>query len=207
MTLKDSNTEEKILEAAKTAFMTHGLYGARMQDIANNAGINKALLHYYFRSKEKLFDHVFEGALSKYFQQMLVFSDTSLPVEQRIHKYIDNIIDFLSEYPQMAMFIIKEISMNPEVFHEKVKTLKPSNGRSLLVLLKESMVTGEVPPHIDPVIFITNLHSLCSYPFLASPIFKSMCRAAELDWEDPNNEKLKNSVKEFVSFKLRKSEQ
>jgi TetR/AcrR family transcriptional regulator len=135
MTLKDSNTEEKILEAAKTAFMTHGLYGARMQDIANNAGINKALLHYYFRSKEKLFDHIFEGALSKYFEQMQVFSDTSLPIEERLYRYIDNVIDFLSEYPQMAMFIIKEISTNPEVFHEKVKLIKREKGVSLLALL------------------------------------------------------------------------
>jgi TetR/AcrR family transcriptional regulator len=204
MTLKDSNTEQKIIEAAKTSFMTHGLYGARMQDIANNAGINKALLHYYFRSKEKLFDHVFEGALSKYFQQMLIFSDTSMPIEARIHRYIDNMIDFLSEYPQMAMFIIKEISMNQEVFYEKVKHLKPNNGRSLLAVMQEGIASGELPDKLDPVIFITNLHSLCSYPFLASPIFKAMCRAIPIAWEDPNNEKLKASVKDFVTYKLHK---
>ena len=63
MGLKDSTTEEKVLEAAKEVFMKYGLYGARMQDIADTAGINKALLHYYFRSKEKLFDAVFDGAL------------------------------------------------------------------------------------------------------------------------------------------------
>ena len=91
MQLKEKNTEEKILEAAKTAFMKHGLYGAKMQDIANEAGINKALLHYYFRNKEKLFDQVFEGALSKYFEQMLVFSDTSIPVLERLFKYVDNV--------------------------------------------------------------------------------------------------------------------
>ena len=61
MGLKDSTTEEKILEAAKEVFMKYGLYGARMQDIADTAGINKALLHYYFRSKEKLFDAVWCG--------------------------------------------------------------------------------------------------------------------------------------------------
>ncbi|NBX80818.1 MAG: TetR/AcrR family transcriptional regulator, partial [Flavobacteriales bacterium] len=70
MKLKDSNTEVKIMEAAKVVFMKYGLYGARMQDIADTAGINKALLHYYFRNKEKLFDQVFDGALSKYFEQM-----------------------------------------------------------------------------------------------------------------------------------------
>lgn len=205
MKLKDSNTEERILEAAKTAFMTHGLYGARMQDIADHAGINKALLHYYFRSKEKLFDQVFEGALSRYFEQMLVFGDTSLPIRDRIFKYIDNIIDFLSEYPQMAMFIIKEISLDPELFYERVQHLKGKGVRLMTVLL-EGMEKGEISP-LDPVIFITNLHSLCSYPFVAAPIFKAICKSSQLEWSDPNNEKLKTSVKEFVSFKLRKPEQ
>ena len=126
--LKAQPTEDKILEAAKEVFMKYGLYGARMQDIADTAGINKALLHYYFRSKEKLFDKIFEGALVKYFQQMDVLSDSSLPIKQRVFKYIDNIIDFYAEYPQMSMFIIKEISINPEIFKEKVSVAKNKKG-------------------------------------------------------------------------------
>src|ERR1039458_1693766 len=109
-------SEERILDAAKVVFMKFGLYGARMQDIADSAGINKALLHYYFRSKEKLFDKVFSGALSKYFQQMEVISDSSQPILQRLYKYIDNIFSFFAEYPQMTMFIIKEIGLNPALF-------------------------------------------------------------------------------------------
>ena len=201
MKLIDSNTEEKILEAAKAVFMAHGLYGARMQDIANKAGINKALLHYYFRNKEKLFDQVFEGALAKYFEQIQVFSDISLPIKERIFKYIENIIDFLSEYPQMAMFIIKEISINPELFHQKVIHLKKEKGVTLVALLQSGMETGEVPK-LDAVMFLINLHSLCSYPFLAAPIFKTICVKSGIDWADPNNEKLKASVKEFVTVKL-----
>jgi len=201
MKLIDSNTEEKILEAAKAVFMAHGLYGARMQDIADKAGINKALLHYYFRNKEKLFDQVFEGALSKYFEQMQAFSETNLPIVERLFKYIDNIVDFLSEYPQMAMFIIKEISINPELFHEKVVHLKREKGVALIPMLQGGMDSGEIPS-IDPVIFMINLHSLCSYPFLASPIFKTICSRSGIDWSDPNNEKLKTSVKEFVTDKL-----
>src|ERR1035437_4410119 len=124
MAKSKDTTEDKILSAAKDIFMKYGLYGARMQDIADTAGINKALLHYYFRSKEKLFDKVFEGALEKYFQQMDVFSDSSMLVKQRLFKYIDNIFAFLTEYPQMSMFIIKEISEEPELFREKVAAIK-----------------------------------------------------------------------------------
>lgn len=204
MKLINSNTEEKILEAAKEVFMKYGLYGARMQDIADTAGINKALLHYYFRSKEKLFDQVFEGALSKYFDNMNIFSETSIPLIERIFKYIDNIIDFLSEYPQMSMFIIKEISINPELFKVKVMELKRDKGSRLIVLLNEAIAQGEVP-EIDPVIFLMNLHSLCAYPFLAAPIFQTIVANNTTSWSDPNNLKLKQSVKEFVEFRLSKN--
>ena len=203
MQLKEKNTEEKILEAAKTAFMKHGLYGAKMQDIANEAGINKALLHYYFRNKEKLFDQVFEGALSKYFEQMLVFSDTSIPVIERLFKYVDNVIDFFSEYPQMSMFIIKEISINQELFYEKVKNIKKDKGIHLIALLKEGMEKKEIP-EIDPTVLMINIHSLCAYPFLASPIFKAIEKSCSISFQDEENQKLKNSVKEFIAFKLTK---
>ena len=202
MELKEKNTEEKILEAAKSAFMKHGLYGAKMQDIANEAGINKALLHYYFRNKEKLFDEVFEGALSKYFEQMLVFSDTSIPVIERLFIYVDNIIDFFSEYPQMSMFIIKEISINPELFYIKVQNIKKDKGVHLIALLNEGMQNKEIP-EIDPTVLMMNIHSLCAYPFLASPIFKAIEKSSGISFEDEENQKLKNSVKEFISFKLK----
>jgi AcrR family transcriptional regulator len=204
MQLKDQKTEEKIIQAAKIAFMKYGLYGARMQDIADQAGINKALLHYYFRNKEKLFDYVFDGALSSYFEQMLVFSDTSLPIIERINKYIDNIITFLSEYPQMSMFIIKEISVNQELFYEKVKQLKKGNGVHLLSLLQDGIASGELKM-VDPIVFMMNIHSLCAYPFIASPIFNAIIQGSGVAFDDSDNEKLKKSVKEFVSYKLTKS--
>lgn len=200
MGLKDSTTEEKILEAAKEVFMKYGLYGARMQDIADTAGINKALLHYYFRSKEKLFDAVFDGALEKYFAQMTVIGDKSMPIKERLMQYVDNMFDFFTEYPQMSMFIIKEISINPEMFHEKVKQLK--NQRSLLIpTLEEAFAQNEIKT-FDPVIFMVNLHSLCAYPFLASPLYKVILKKHGYNWEVEAKENVKQSVKEFISFKF-----
>ncbi len=200
MGLKDSTTEEKILEAAKEVFMKYGLYGARMQDIANTAGINKALLHYYFRSKEKLFDAVFDGALEKYFSQMTVFGDTSLPIKERLMQYVDNVFNFFSEYPHMSIFIIKEISINPEMFHEKVKHMK--NQRSLLIpALEEAFEKGEIQ-RFDPVLFMVNLHSMCAYPFLASPLYKVMLKKYGYEWDGDAKDQIKQSVKEFISFKF-----
>jgi len=200
MGLKDSTTEEKILEAAKDIFMKYGLYGARMQDIADTAGINKALLHYYFRSKEKLFDAVFDGALEKYFSQMTVIGDKSLPIKERLMQYVDNMFEFFTEYPQMSMFIIKEISINPEMFHEKVKHMK--NQRALLIpTLEEAFANNEIKS-FDPVLFMVNLHSLVAYPFLASPLYKVMLKKYGYEWGGEAKDKIKESVKEFISFKF-----
>ncbi len=202
--LGDNSTEEKILDAAKEVFMKHGLYGARMQDIADTAGINKALLHYYFRNKEKMFDKVFDGALAKFFEQLDVFSNNELSVKKRLFIYIDNIIEFYAEYPQMSMFIIKEIGNNPEIFKEKVHVAKKNKTLRLIHVLEDAMKNGEIKK-IDSAMFMINLQSLCSFPFLASPMFKYSLKAQGKDWEkDFNSEKLKQSVKNYVEFTLGK---
>ena len=197
MKLKDANTEVRIMEAAKVVFMKYGLYGARMQDIADTAGINKALLHYYFRNKEKLFDQVFDGALSKYFEQMEVIHDESLPILDRVLIYVDQIMDFLSEYPQMSMFIIKEISINEAMFKEKVHKIKRNKNGNILSILEKGKKNGSIP-EIDSVLFLIHLHSLCTYPFLAAPIFKVITENSKVAFNDSGNIKLKQSVKDYV---------
>ncbi len=200
--LKDTSTEEKILEAAKEVFMKYGLYGARMQDIADKAGINKALLHYYFRNKEKLFDKIFEGALSKFFEQLDVFSNNTLPLKKRIFIYIDNIVDFYAEYPQMSLFIIKEIGNNPEVLKQKITAVKKNKSIGLVKVLEEAMKTEQIKK-FDTTLFMINIQSLCSFPFLASPMFKHSLKAQGKDWDkDFSAEKLKQSVKKFIEISL-----
>jgi hypothetical protein len=202
--LVDISTEEKILDSAKEVFMEYGLYGARMQDIADRAKINKALLHYYFRTKEKLFDKVFESALSKYFEAMEVFENNSLPIIKRLYIYIDNIIDFYSEYPQMSMFIIKEIGNNPELIRQKIQAAKKNKSVRLIQVLEDGIKSKEIKK-IDVAMFMINLQSLCSYPFLASPMFKHSLKAHGKEWEkDFSTAKLKQTVKEFVENTLSK---
>ncbi len=202
--LTDASTEEKILEAAKQVFMKYGLYGARMQDIADTAQINKALLHYYFRNKEKLFDKVFEGALSKFFEVMDVFSNESLPIKKRLFIYVDNIIDFYSEYPQMSMFIIKEIGNNPEIIRAKILAAKKNKTIRLVQVLEESIKKGEIKK-LDAAMFMINLQSLCSFPFLESPMFTYSLKSNGKDWtKDFSTDKLKLAVKTFVENSITK---
>lgn len=200
---KDSSTEAKILEAAKIVFMKYGLYGARMQDIADTAGINKALLHYYFRSKEKLFDRIFESALERYFSNMQVWTDESLNLKEKIFKFIDGFIDFYEEYPDMSTFILKEISIDPDMFKQKVMAFKKKKGFKHLVSLLEEEMAAKRIKKIDAPLFLVHLHSLCAYPFVASPIFRQTYKAAQYNFDtDFSKEKLKASVKDFVVYQL-----
>src|SRR2546425_901472 len=84
--IKEETTENKILQAAKKVFITKGLDGARMQDIADEAGINKALLHYYFRSKDKLFEVIFMEAATSLFPKIVSILDEDISLFDKLRK-------------------------------------------------------------------------------------------------------------------------
>lgn len=107
-------TETRILEAAKKVFIRKGLDGSRMQEIANEAGINKALLHYYFRSKQKLFEAVFSYAFIKFLPKVTEVLNADMPFLKKIEIFIDNYIDLLIENPFLPIFILNELYRQPE---------------------------------------------------------------------------------------------
>jgi AcrR family transcriptional regulator len=200
MKLIDSSTEHKILEAAKTEFLEFGLYGARMQNIANRAGINKALLHYYFRNKEKLFDKVFESALDRYFSNMDIMSDDRLAFKERVHGLVDRFLDFLNEYPQMALFLIKEVSANQILFIEKVdKNLR--GNKTLLSALLDAQQKGVVSLE-NPMVFFVQLISMCTYPFVAKPLFTVIAERNETSWNSDSLTELRASIHSFIDHQL-----
>jgi AcrR family transcriptional regulator len=98
MEVKKDNTEEKIIDAATYVFVKKGMDGARMQEIADRAGINKALLHYYFRSKEKLFDAVFTRIISIAFPRIGQILTSDLPILEKVEKVIDIYLELLMRY-------------------------------------------------------------------------------------------------------------
>ena len=200
MKLKDSSTEDKILEAAKSEFLEFGLYGARMQSIANRAGMNKALLHYYFRNKEQLFDKVFESALERYFSNMDVLSEEQLDFKERVHRLADRFLDFLTEYPQMALFLIKEVSANQALFIEKVEKSQKGNT-TLLKALMDANRKGLISVQ-DPMLFFVQLISLCTYPFVAKPLFSVIAERNEITWNSDSLTVLRASIHSFIDHQL-----
>src|SRR5258706_4583523 len=107
---KNKTTEERILDAARKVFVRNGMSGARMQDIADEAGINKALLHYYFKNKRKLFEEIFMEAADELFPRInkIFRSEESLFV--KIERFCDEYISVVLENPYLPLFVLNELS-------------------------------------------------------------------------------------------------
>src|SRR3954468_10948841 len=111
---KDLTTEEKILEAARKIFLAKGLDGARMQDIADEAGINKAMLHYYFRSKEKLFEKIFTEVAGHFLPRIATILASENSVLEKIDTFCAEYINQVMQTPYVPIFILNEINRQPE---------------------------------------------------------------------------------------------
>ena len=117
---KNTSTEEKILAAAKTIFIEKGMDGARMQDIADNAGINKALLHYYFKSKEKLFEVIFKEGAEKLFSKINSILNSDLPLFEKIRLFSNEYAEIISQNPYLPLFVLNEMNKQPHSFLENI---------------------------------------------------------------------------------------
>jgi AcrR family transcriptional regulator len=180
----DVSTEEKILAAAKKVFMRDGFQGARMDDIAEEADVNKALLHYYFRSKRKLFDIIFEEARSKMLPRAKEIFDSDLPFFEKIKQFIHSYFDLLSENPFLPLFIINEVHKNPQKFAEESGLLDAIRPTMMLFVqnLNEEIERGNVKP-IAPTQLLMNIISMCIFSFLGKPMFQMMANMDELQYQ------------------------
>lgn len=167
----DQNTEERIISAAKTVFLEKGMAGARMQDIADRAGINKALLHYYFRSKDKLFQIIFQESIQTFLPRIRVLMVESKDLDELIRQFVPTYMDMLRKQPYLAPFIINEINQNPTAMWAimKGKEDKPIPFRAFSTLVEREIASGTIRP-IDPKQLWTHLMGLCIFPFLARPM-------------------------------------
>ena len=166
---KDKQTEEKILDAARSVFMQRGFFGARMQDIADQAGINKAMLHYYFRSKDKMFESIFTEAMDKFFGEVLIILNKDLPLEAKIEYFIEKYIDVFVDMEYLPGFIIHEITHNRERIEQFTKEKFKFDPYIFIGQIQQEMQNGKVV-QVDPRHIIVNMLSLCIFPFAAKPL-------------------------------------
>lgn len=167
---KSITTEEKIIKAAEEVFLESGYVGARMQTIANKAEINKAMLHYYFRSKDLLFEKIFEEKIKTFFPQISEQLRGETNFILKVEIFIEQYLQLLAKYPFLPLFIISTVN-NPEK--------KQFIDKLPVELLKEIFIDGYFESYsagkikeINPMQFALSVISMCVFPFLMRPVIQ-----------------------------------
>lgn len=163
-----NSTEQQILEAAKSVFLEKGMDGARMQEIADRAGINKALLHYYFRTKEKLFSHIFEDTFQSVFQAVNQSIDNRTDVFTFIEIFVLNYIGVLSHNPYIPNFIFNEMNRNPQFIDQFTGHIHLDKDK-LEKLIEKNVEEGKIVP-VSIYDLLADLMGMCIFPIVAKPM-------------------------------------
>jgi AcrR family transcriptional regulator len=170
METKKDNTEEKILAAATNVFIIKGMDGARMQEIADEAGINKALLHYYFRSKDRLFEAIFGKVIQFAFPKITQIAKSDMDFVTKLDLVIDAYVDLLRTHPFIPGFVLKELNRDPSGLFKLVVKFG-LNPQVIIDQIEAAMDRGEII-RMDPHHLGVNVVSMCVFPFAARPILQ-----------------------------------
>ena len=179
----DQVTQQRILEAARRVFQSKGMHGARMQSIADKAGINKAMLHYYFRNKEQLFASVFTEAMEKFLPAVFGIWESELSFDEKLTQFVHGYLDLLINNPFIPPFILHEINQNPQQLQAilfKVGGLTAM--KSMISQIQEEMKKNKIKS-MDPRQVIVNILGLCVFPFAAKPMITKVMGMKEKDFE------------------------
>lgn len=202
MSEKDTNTEQRILEAAKKIFIVKGRDGARMQEIADEAGINKSLLHYYYRSKDKLFDAVLTEAFKGILPDVAALMTGDKSVFEKIRLFAASYIESINQNPLLPNFVIHELSRDPMTIVCLIKS-SGINPLSFINQVQEEIKEGKINP-IDPFHLIVNMISMCIFPFVARPILQHVVFNGDNEIFDSFIEQRKTEIPEFIINSIKK---
>jgi TetR/AcrR family transcriptional regulator len=167
--MAELNTEEKILQAAEGVFVRDGFDGARMQDIADEAGINKAMLHYYFRSKQKLFEEVFRSKILDFLPQVGAKFFSDAPVMEKIEFFIDSYLELLSRNPSIPVFVLCTLNKKPGL----IQNFPYQVFQGILEYFQMEIEKGTIRK-VDPRQFFLTLLGMCVFPYLSKPVASHM---------------------------------
>lgn len=169
----DLSTEEKIKKAALKLFTKKGFAATRTRDICEEAGINLALLNYYYRSKEKLFELVMTEILQNFFRGITqIFNEEKTSVEEKVKIFVASYTELLKQQPDLPLFIFHELRMNPEKLASKMgvnEVFRSFFFKQLQLDMDQKKITKVHPLH-----YIINMISMCVFPFIAAPLLKHL---------------------------------
>ena len=164
----DLGAEEKIKQAARSLFAKNGFAGTRTRDIAQEAGINLALLNYYFRSKEKLFELVMLEAMQDFMRSMAsIVNNQAMSLEEKLEQLVQNYFQLFLVQPDLPLFVMNELKANPKRLESHLGIRKVIVGSHFFEQIKK-----RTPKKVNPFHFLMNTMALTVFPFLASPMLK-----------------------------------
>lgn len=167
----DLSTETKIKEVARKIFTQKGYAATRTRDIAQEAGVNLALLNYYFRSKEKLFEMVITEELQRFFGVVYgIAVNEGMDLDQKLETLIDLYAQMLNENPELPLFILNEIQQNPKRFQDVIPTKKIFENSTLIKQFQEKN------PNVAPIQFLYSFVGMLIFPYLSRPILGDLLK-------------------------------
>ncbi|MEX1055621.1 MAG: TetR/AcrR family transcriptional regulator [Rhodothermales bacterium] len=188
--------EQRIFEAACDVFQEQGYEGARMQEIADRAGINKAMLHYYYRSKDRLFEEVFRLSALKVIPRVLDVVRTDAPIQEKLVGVVHAYVDLLRANPHVPSFVLQELRRNPGRLRQFISRHAQGVFSKLSEEIRDAAARGEMR-EIEPEHLIANVIGLCVFPFIARPMLQTLTGMDDARF-DVFLEERKETVAEFI---------
>jgi TetR/AcrR family transcriptional regulator len=171
MGAEELQTEKLIKDKAKILFFQKGFLNATTQEIADEAGVNRALIHYYFRSREQMLDMLLDETMQEKKDRVRKILTSDRPFREKIAQYINMIVDRGLKYPYLDNFIISETARRPDKVKEFCAKDRVKSSDLIRDQLAEEVRLKKMPP-ISAEDFMVNLSSLCNYPLLAKSVLQ-----------------------------------
>ena len=172
---KAHETEEIILNAAMEEFIDKGRHGAKMQNIADRAGVNKALLHYYYRSKEKLYGKIFKIVFNKFFSEFSSLIKDDKPFLEILNTFIPTYMNLLDKNPKIPIFIMKELSEGGKIIRKILpQAIEEEDYLPQFDIIIQRAIDNREIISLDPKQLIATIIGSCLFFFIAEPIFTSI---------------------------------
>ena len=199
---KDTSVEQRILDAAKHVFITQGMAGARMQDIADAAGINKAMLHYYFRNKEKLFETIFAEAFENLFPKLQSILESDQSIFKKVELICIEYINQMQAMPYLPIFVLSEVNRQPDEFLKKMFGKRRPPIKAFADTIEMAIQQKEIKP-IHPLQLLLNIISLSIFPFMAKPLLQHVSGISKKQY-DAMMEERKKMVPQIIIQSIKK---
>ncbi|MCW3124094.1 MAG: TetR family transcriptional regulator [Flavipsychrobacter sp.] len=171
---KNQSTEELIKNAARRVFTKKGYAATRTRDIAEESGFNLALINYYFRSKEKLFDIIMLEHIQTFVYSIMgIVNDRNTTLQEKLQILISHYIDMLIENPNLPMFVLNEVNADPQKLVDKLGIDKSIQEMPYMLIQWKEMAAKTKMPAFNPVHMLMNIVSLTIFPFIGSPMIRN----------------------------------